>query len=687
MQKKDDEIIYSPLYCSKFDQDLVSYYDCQGCKFGKEQNGFISCRYCQRKLEPKVKSIILKDYKPDYVKALASKKSITLNRGGGLGDIIRLTPTIKELKRRLPKLKINLRCDSEYLPIFYGNPFIDHLYSYEDKVSGDEENVVLDFNKGFRLEDHSVQGIAKRLHLKLTDYQILYYIRKEEIQWAKDRLAKLVSANTLKVGISAMASSPEKCPSLEFWQEFYYCLRASFPQQTQLFFFGDKKPDMPPMGKSVLLFGNPIRKTAALMSLMDLFIGADSGLLYLAMGLNLKILGLFGLTPGESIKYEKFDFIDKRKEVCKQYCYGKPVCKEIPGKCIQAIKPEDVVYKVGRILGLRKTSVKSGHFRSINVLFTRGGLGDTLTITPGLEQLKKRFPLSKLTVVLASEENEKILKNNPCIDTIIVTNNPARFSSTADLTFDITDYPADYEARFVPRIKKSRIELFSEAMGNDKLESATPCFYPTEEELKWAKYMANVLKHRILVAIQPRSGEAYKDWPVPYWEELISLVNSYFPQSLILNFDPELQFENTFLIREDIRKVVTFLQFCDLVICPDSLFLHIAGMWHIKTVAIFGPSGYRAGYENVSLCQRIDLPCCPCWRNANMKCNPLPGKQRGTEGQDISQCMLDLTPEMVFDKVKPILRELEYGSKRSSYSSWGERATSAGSSSKTRYSA
>lgn len=674
---KKHEFLYHPLYCSKFNKDLWSYEDCVGCQYGHEHRDLISCQYCEQKLDSKVKSAIIKGYKPDYLRVLEDKKSVTFVRGGGLGDVIRLTPVIKELKRQLPKLKVNIKCDKSFLEIFHHNPFIDNIFSSSDEVVSDRNNIVLNLAQGFKLEDHSVDGIADRLGIKLKDKTMFYKVTGNEETEARHILSELnVITGVLKVGISARANTFEKCPSQDFWGELYNMVRATYLDKLQLFFFGKEKPEMPFLGNSVLFFGYSIRETATLMNQMDLFIGSDSGLLYLAQALGMTTLGLFGVTPGKSVDYPRFDFIDKRAEVCDSYCYGKAPCKGIPGKCIQAITPEDVLKKISSILNLDLKKIKSGKHKTINIIITKAGIGDILTITPGLRQLKKRHPISRLNVITAPDLNTDLLRNNPFIDSIIATNDVSKYTVNADIYKDITYYVAEYEVKHIPNWKKSRIMLYSEAMGNTVLQDKTAVFNPTTKETDWAKHTAELFKFRTAIAIQPMSGERYKDWPVSYWEKLVATVKSYFPKSLFLNFDPKIEIEGTFSIKEDVRKVVTLLGYCDLIISPDSLFLHVAGMYKKPTIAIFGPSCYRTGYKNVILCQRLDMPCCPCCRNASMKCNPLPGKQLNKiEGEENSECLLKLSPELIFKKAKPLLKELCYENKRGSSNSRGKKRT------------
>src|SRR5690242_18405793 len=51
-------------------------------------------------------------------------------------------------------------------------------------------------------------------------------------------------------------------------------------------------------------------------------------------------------------------------------------------------------------------------------------IGDTLLATPAVTVLRKRFPWAKITV-LASRSNAGILRDNPNIDHLILTDDPA----------------------------------------------------------------------------------------------------------------------------------------------------------------------------------------------------------------------------------------------------------------------
>lgn len=101
-----------------------------------------------------------------------------------------------------------------------------------------------------------------------------------------------------------------------------------------------------------------IAQTAGLIRRSDLFIGNDSGLLHLAMGLKVPAIGIFGSTPPEQILIPDSPCVAVvRKDVPCRPCYThQPVfrleCHHF--SCLRLISTDDVLETAERMLGTQR---------------------------------------------------------------------------------------------------------------------------------------------------------------------------------------------------------------------------------------------------------------------------------------------------------------------------------------------
>lgn len=296
--------------------------------------------------------------------------------------------------------------------------------------------------------------------------------------------------------------------------------------------------------------------------------------------------------------------------------------------------------------------------KEICILLRKAGIGDVLTLTPGLRGLRMRYSRKRyrIRVFVPSEEAQQILLFNPDVDVVEVG------APEEGDTLDITEYPANYESRSIPNIAKSRIELYNEALGGFPLKDTSIVLNFALEKMDWAEVFCAEYEERLLIGLQLFSGETYKDWPFEHFEALCGLIHEEFPSAVIFCLGSKDQKipAGTVPIVGELRQQCAVIARCDVLIAPDSLLLHLGGAFQIPTLLILGPSSWRHKYPNVEVAQRQDLSCCPCIMNALLKCNPEKGKQLlPTGGLEKPLCMQELSPEQVFSQFKLLMEKYE----------------------------
>jgi hypothetical protein len=227
------------------------------------------------------------------------------------------------------------------------------------------------------------------------------------------------------------------------------------------------------------------------------------------------------------------------------------------------------------------------------------------------------------------------------------------------LWYDLTDCPAArVEARQAPNVRRDRVQIFASAMGVGLRELERSGFSPryeiaAEEEAFARRFVERINPaRRRVVGIQLRSAETYRDFP-----HNEALAAELARDCCVLLFDslPIAGFDGA-----DLHKVVLPLQQsfavaaqCDVLIAPDSSFVHLGAALGKPVVAIFGP------IDGAVRCRRFptvsvigpaaqDFPCSPCWRSEYTPCR--------LTGQRESACLRSIDPRVVADRARRLAR-------------------------------
>jgi ADP-heptose:LPS heptosyltransferase len=281
------------------------------------------------------------------------------------------------------------------------------------------------------------------------------------------------------------------------------------------------------------------------------------------------------------------------------------------------------IYPPKRIKQLRRLL----ETQSPNICVIRGeGMGDVLMTTPTLDALKKIFP-STPTITYATNTRYlngglvKVLQGNPSIDKIIDRDQVDE--SEYDLTINLHCPCVAYEKKENPPI--NRIDLFA-AHAGVKLENKTPRYFlqPEEVEAGISFLRANRIKSKVIM-VHIFTTTARRNLNSTMFKSTLMDLTSRGYSLLILShssdYPSDVLFDNIpgahILKDQDIRTIAGIMVSCDLVICPDSAILHLAGALGVPTVSLFGHTDPRARinyYPNaVAIWPGERAACAPCW--------------------------------------------------------------------------
>ena len=168
------------------------------------------------------------------------------------------------------------------------------------------------------------------------------------------------------------------------------------------------------------------------------------------------------------------------------------------------------------------------------------------------------------------------------------------------------------------------------------------------------------------IVLSPVASFASKRWPLDYFGKLAQLlltdVNLKAFKVVVLagpsdNYCKELEFlqneksyQDRFLYlqgKTKLRETMLYLKYCSLCIGNDTGLNHIAEAHGNPVITIFGPThesfGFKAHLES-SVNLSVDVACRPCSTTGSRPCK-----------LDQQLCMLQVTPQMVWEKAKQIL--------------------------------
>ena len=276
------------------------------------------------------------------------------------------------------------------------------------------------------------------------------------------------------------------------------------------------------------------------------------------------------------------------------------------------------------------------------ILITRamGGIGDLLMMTPGIYALKKKYPKSEIELAIP-KRYFPIFENNKDVKLLDIEEDYFNHLEY-DKWFNFTDCPAArIESLTSPRVRKSRIEIFSSALKINLVSrwhmSKIPRFFFSEDELNFANehWEELGLENKKVIGVQLHSDETYRDYPL-----MENLVEQLSKNYVVMLFDGNVikgfEFENVIKVQNlSIRKAFSLAYKCDLIIAPDSSFVHFAAAFDIPTIALFGPIDGKIRTKHYSNCTYLSAKdifgCLPCWRNEDIPCK--------LTGMRTSECM------------------------------------------------
>ncbi|HMK66989.1 MAG TPA: hypothetical protein VK433_00470, partial [Stellaceae bacterium] len=302
-------------------------------------------------------------------------------------------------------------------------------------------------------------------------------------------------------------------------------------------------------------------------------------------------------------------------------------------------------------------TMSSGHGRDLIVTRAQGGLGDIITMRPGLLKLAERRWRDGGRVVFATNRAFfPAFSTGDTLDLVDIERGHIDVSAFGKW-INMTEAPeADVESRQKPRVRTHRIDIYARLLGAPprlftKLQNASIRATREAEEAALDFVRGNLRLDAPSIGIQYRAAESYKDAPA-----MLDLARALAGRYNVFVFDsrPIPRRPGDLFTAVDNQSLPTAMAIAgqmDAIVAPDSSYLHIAGANGIPCLLLAGPTDGKVRTKAYPRARYLDarasLGCIPCWRNEFQKC-------KLTQGYD-SACMRMLSVPAISDELTRLL--------------------------------
>lgn len=237
--------------------------------------------------------------------AYAKPLRILLMRAGGFGDLILLTPVLREIKRRWPAAHVAVSTMAHYGQVLENLPFVDSILPYplpRDVAESFDAWVFLEgaIEKNPRAKEiHMTLAFAEVAGISMDGADLLpaYGLRAEEGVWAATNFPRTGRRRAcIQVAASGRCRTYPRPRMADVamgladrgWEVFLMGKPGDIPPQES-----KKYPTI----RNLVYMGHTFRQSCAILAQSDCVVGPDSALIHVAGALNIRAVGLYGPFP------------------------------------------------------------------------------------------------------------------------------------------------------------------------------------------------------------------------------------------------------------------------------------------------------------------------------------------------------------------------------------------------------
>ena len=204
--------------------------------------------------------------------------AVGIVRDGHLGDLLMLTPTIRELKLQLPGLELHVFCEPRFLRVFKGNPYVASSMEMSQQniktvvYSIDLRGYVERVEAAHEIDRTTLFG--KAFDIEVSDGKTDFMVEEEDRSQAIDRVNTLqhIHEHGRFVVLGPDASDGRRRLSDEFVSRFEQLM---FDAGYSVFVTGTERGELPELGE-----------LGAILEMADAIVSADNGVYHLAAAVD-----------------------------------------------------------------------------------------------------------------------------------------------------------------------------------------------------------------------------------------------------------------------------------------------------------------------------------------------------------------------------------------------------------------
>jgi ADP-heptose:LPS heptosyltransferase len=280
---------------------------------------------------------------------------VLITRPGGLGDLLLMTPALKELHRRYPESLVWIRTWEQYGRALVGCSGVAGSSGMDASIKEAPFSQIVDLSGYVEFSKkqhvHRSDLFAEAFGVELTDYTMEAVVSQADIETAQSLLSGAPKEKPL-VGIQVSNPNPRRVASQEKMLEISDAVRAA---GTTPVFISPQHEEFWSWREGINLTGKMELGTLyGLVTLLDTLVVGDSGLMHLANALQKPNVALFGpVDEATRVKEQPWCHVVRgneqaRCESCNDW-YDKQ-CK-LPPRCLDNIPISWILDEVMGICG------------------------------------------------------------------------------------------------------------------------------------------------------------------------------------------------------------------------------------------------------------------------------------------------------------------------------------------------
>lgn len=290
-------------------------------------------------------------------------KTILMLRPGGYGDLLMLTPLIREIKKRWPECALVVSTSARCAEALLTNPHVDRIAPYPLPLSELESyDAAITFEDALEAGEagrtlHAVQVFARVAGVPCPDPRMELHLTEDELETARAKYPRTGP----RVGIQLFSSSPVR--TYTRMGEVIYGLQ---DRGYEVFCFA--APGQPVVRTNrpgvVNLHGTTFRESCAALATCDAAVCPDSAMTHVAQILGVPLVALYASFPWQ------LRLVDQSRTValngkadCAPCCHHSRGGDVLPAHCpgmkvhrctaLDSIEPDRVVRKVASFVAER----------------------------------------------------------------------------------------------------------------------------------------------------------------------------------------------------------------------------------------------------------------------------------------------------------------------------------------------